>query len=140
MKRILLSLLTIVPMLSLLVSVSVPTTAYAAPCSENQRLFTFPYWYKGLAITVDNQCEIIINNINDFWQIVINILEIGIQLVAYFALGYVIWGGFKYIKSEGNPNKVGEAKTTILYALIGMGLALSSVAMVNFISRLFNTT
>lgn len=135
MKRSHFSLLTIIPLLSLLVSAAIPATVLAA-C--NERLFTFPTWYNGLTDN-DINCNIVIDELNDFWQIVTNLLEIGFQLVAYFALGYIIWGGFKYIKSEGNPNKVGEAKTTILYAIIGLGLALASVAMVNFVSRLFNT-
>lgn len=129
--------LKVVPAVSLLVGAAVPARAYAAPAVCNERFFTFPNWYKGL---VDNNCNLVINELNDFWLIVINLLEIGFQVIAYFAVGYIIWGGFKYIKSEGNPNKVGEAKTTILYAVIGLGLALASVALVNFVSGLFRTS
>lgn len=134
MVRKLARLLAVIPPLSLLVSTTLPSAANAA-C--NEQLFTFPNWYKGLA---DSNCNITISKLTDFWVIVLNLLEIGFQLVAYFAVGYIIWGGFKYIKSEGNPSKVGEAKTTILYAVIGLGLALASTAMVSFISGQFQSS
>lgn len=143
MKQMLRKLLTVIPMLALLVSLAVPTPASAA-C--NERFFTFPNWYKGLVDSTS--CEITGfrpadqggMGINAFWVIVLNLIEIGFQLIAYFAVGYIIWGGFKYIKSEGNPSKVGDAKQAILYAIIGLGVALTSTAMVNFVSRSFQTS
>ena len=134
MKQKLSRIVTVISMLSLLVAVQLPAAASAA-C--NERLFTFPNWYKGL---VTGNCEVQITKLTDFWVIVLNVIEIGFQLIAYFAVGYIIWGGFKYIKSEGNPSKVGEAKQTILYAIIGLGLALSSTALVSFVSGSFSTS
>lgn len=135
MIRKILNFITIVPMLALLVSVSVPTPASAA-CSG--RFFTLPTWHDGLSQGAN--CDVVIDELSDFWVIVLNVLEAGFQIIAYFAVGYIIWGGFKYIKSEGNSAKVGEAKQTILYAIIGLGVALSSVALVSFVSGLFQTS
>ena len=53
--------------------------------------------------------------------------------VAYAAVGFIIWGGFKYTKSQGDPGKLNEAKGAITNALIGLGIALGSVAIVEFI-------
>lgn len=137
MKRLLRHLITVIPLLALLVSLTIPAAVNATSHSCNARFFTFPAWYEGVTT---NGCQVVLNQLTDVWIIVLNLLEFGFQLIGYFAVGYIIWGGFKYIKSEGNPSKVGEAKQTILYAIIGLGLALSSVALVSFISGLFQTS
>lgn len=134
MKKHLLLLLVIVPLLSLLVSTVIAVDTHAANTC-NERFFSLPAWYEGM---VDENCKFTgfeTYKTDAFWLIAINLLEIAFQVVAYFAVGYIIWGGFKYIKSEGNPSKIGEAKQTILYAIIGLGVALSSVAIVNFVTR-----
>lgn len=137
MKHRLLRAIAVIPMLGVLVSVSAPELASATSHACNARFFTFPAWYEGLT---KNGCEVTISKLSDFWVIILNLLEIGFVLIAYLAVGYIIWGGFKYIKSEGNPTKVGEAKQAILYAVIGFGVALSSVALVNFVSGLFQAS
>lgn len=143
LKNVLLSLIAIA-----LVTVAIPTSVFAAgpgPCEPGfigpvapgacsacpERVFTFPAWYRGIIDT--GTCEIKIVNIMDFVKIPLNAIEILIQAVAYVAVGYVIWGGFKYIKSQGDPGKISEAKTAIINALTGLGIALASVAIVEFI-------
>ena len=119
--------LTLVTMLTFATVTPLADTASAA-CKE--RVFTFPTWYNGV---VDNKCNIQIQELVQFWVIVMNFIEILLQLVAYVAAGYIIWGGFKYIKSEGDPGKISEAKAAILNAIIGLVIALGSVAVVQFI-------
>lgn len=45
----------------------------------------------------------------------------------------LIYGGIRYIISGGDQKKVTDAKNTILYALIGLIIALLSYAIVNFV-------
>lgn len=45
----------------------------------------------------------------------------------------LIFGGFKYAVSGGDAKKVTDAKNTILYALIGLVVALLSAAIVDFV-------
>lgn len=109
------------------------STTSVDPAKESKcgtRVLTFPMWYKGV---VDSDCEIKITKLNDFWVIVMNFVEILIQLVAYVSAGYIIWGGFKYIKSEGDPSKISEAKSAIMNAVFGLVIALASVAIVEFL-------
>lgn len=54
-------------------------------------------------------------------------------LVGVVAVLFLIIGGFQYITSAGNPESVGKAKNTILYAIIGIGAVLLSYAAVQFI-------
>lgn len=122
-----LSLLSLVAMVGFVAANPVTDTAGAA-CQK--RVFTFPTWYNGV---VDSECNIRIREPVQLWVIVMNFVEILLQLVAYVAAGYIIWGGFKYIKSEGDPSKIGEAKSAIMNAIIGLVIALGSVAVVQFI-------
>jgi len=49
----------------------------------------------------------------------------------------VMIGGFKYMLSNGDSNGIQTAKNTILYALIGLVVAVSGQVIVSFvISRL----
>lgn len=105
-----------------------PLTSFAA-C--DQYVMTFPAWYRGV---VDGSCNVKIVNITDFVKIPLNLLEVLIQAVAYAAVGYIIWGGFKYIKSQGDPGKIAESKSAIINALTGLGIALASVAIVEFVA------
>ena len=45
----------------------------------------------------------------------------------------LIFGGIKYALSAGDSKKVTDAKNTILYALIGLVIALLAYAIVNFV-------
>lgn len=54
-------------------------------------------------------------------------------LVGVIAVLFLIIGGFQYITSSGNPEQVGKAKNTILYAIIGIVVTLIAWAVVSFI-------
>ena len=130
-KYVLYSLLTFVAMFSVSAFTPLPATANAAPQCSKTRILTFPMWYQGLSL--DGNCNIKDFKLNDFWVIVMNGVEILLQIVAYVSAGYIIWGGFKYIKSEGDPGKISEAKSAIINAIIGLVIALASVAIVQFV-------
>lgn len=55
-----------------------------------------------------------------------------------YAVGIVsvimlIYGGFRYIMSGGDSKKVTDAKNTILYAIIGLIIAVLAYAIVHFV-------
>ena len=55
-----------------------------------------------------------------------------------FAVGVIsvimlIWGGIMYSTSAGDSNKVTAAKNTVMYALIGLVVAVLAFAIVGFI-------
>ena len=49
----------------------------------------------------------------------------------------LIYGGLRYILSNGDSKKVDAAKNTILYAIVGLIIAMLSYAIINFIISLF---
>jgi hypothetical protein len=116
-----------------LVTTALPQTVNAA-CS--QRLLTFPAWYKGL--TTD-RCDIKspkdAGGLSVFiWTIALNIIDMALQAVGYISVGFIIRGGFKYMTAIGEPAEVAKAKKIIMDAVIGLVIAVFSVAFVNFVS------
>ena len=75
-----------------------------------------------------------ITKLSDVWLILLPLLEDAIKVAGYTAAGFVIWGGIKYIKSQGDPGQFNEARQIIYNALFGLLLAMISVAIVNFIA------
>lgn len=114
-----------------------PQTAAAAPqvCSES--LLTFPAWYKGL-LDKNNDCEL--KSLSDvglekfIFIIAFNVLDIMLQLVAYVAIGFIIYGGFQYITRSNSADGMTNARKTIQNAVIGLIIAIASVAIVKLIS------
>lgn len=60
------------------------------------------------------------------------ILTIVIGIIAVVSVLFVAIGGMRYIFSQGDPNAVSAAKSTIIYALIGLVLAISAQLIVVF--------
>jgi hypothetical protein len=110
-----------------------PQTAQAA-CAT--RFLTFPTWYNNVIDT--GSCEVQspekVGGLQKFILIIaMNFIEILLQIVAYLAVGYIMWGGFKYITAYGEPGEIVVARQRILNAVIGLVIAMMSVAIVSFI-------
>ena len=54
-------------------------------------------------------------------------------VVGFLSVIMLIWGGLRYIISGGNASAVTAAKNTILYAIVGLVVALFAYAIVNFV-------
>lgn len=78
-----------------------------------------------------------ITQLNDIWLIVLPLIEDALKIAGYVAAGFVIWGGVKYLKSQGDPGEITQARQIIHNALFGLVLAMISVAIVNLIAGAF---
>ena len=60
---------------------------------------------------------------------------VNIFLFAVGALSVImlIWGGIRYVLSGGDSGAVSSAKKTILYAVVGLIVAILAYAIVNFV-------
>ncbi len=67
------------------------------------------------------------------WTIILNISTDIAILTGYVALGFIIFGGYKYITSAGEPGQVAIAKKTITNAVIGLVIALLATVITNTI-------
>lgn len=61
-----------------------------------------------------------------------NILQIGFAILAALAVLFIVIAGLRFITAQGNPQEVGKARSTIIYALIGLLVALLAEALVAF--------
>jgi hypothetical protein len=113
-------------------------TVQAAKCASEDKLtiISIKPWYSG--VCKDGTDEVEITKIpGDIILIVLNLLSIAMQVAGYVAVGFVIWGGIKYVISTGDSGKTAAAKTTIQNALIGLLLVLIAVTMVDFVGNIY---
>lgn len=114
-------------------------TAYAANGGCGTQFLTFPSWFRGLVDT--SNCELKQPGKNApelqgyILVIVLNVLEIALQLVAYISVGFIIYGGFKYLTSPSDSSKIAGGRKTIQNALIGLVISFASIAIVNLITN-----
>jgi hypothetical protein len=80
-----------------------------------------------------------LGKLTDVWLIVLVLLDDGIKAAGYVSVGFVTWGGIKYLKSQGDPGQLTEARQIIYNALFGLLLTLISVAIVNFVAGAFSS-
>lgn len=60
--------------------------------------------------------------------------------IILMTLGYLIWGGVKWITSGGDKTKVDGARKTIIYALIGLIFIFLSFLIINVVTTIFGVT
>lgn len=131
----------------LVISSSISPVVSAAACDQGKITF-FPRWYDGLC---DKQGNIMSpNSLNSGggdaasktagnlggWIAIIalNIVSMLLFAVGYVSLGFIIYGGFKYMTSGDNSSGTAAARKTITNAVIGLILSIMAVAIVNFVS------
>lgn len=135
--------------------------ASAAECDSaeldkmrSNTLLGLPTWYKYLpgekveqrvptrddsGYKTEEVCQPTIKNkgneklpINNILLIVAAVLEILVRVAGLAAFVFLIYGGFMYLTSNGNSENVGKAGSTLLNAAIGLGIAISATAFINF--------
>jgi len=62
-----------------------------------------------------------------------NIVNILLYVIGAVAVLVIIIGGIMYAVSAGDPGKAKKAKDTILYAVVGLAVAMLAYAIVNFV-------
>ena len=70
-----------------------------------------------------------LGGVNSFPQLLKNIATgIGL-LIGSLATIMIVWAGILYLTSGGNPQKIQTAKTALIYAVIGIVIALAASAI-----------
>lgn len=74
---------------------------------------------------------------NGLNKILKTVIDVMLLIVGLIAVLFVVIGGMRYVFSAGDAAAAKSAKNTIIYALIGLILAILSYGIVNFVlSRL----
>jgi hypothetical protein len=70
---------------------------------------------------------------DDFAVLVQNIISTLLAVIGVVAVIMLIIGGFRYVTSNGDSSAITSAKNTILYSVVGIVVAASAFAIVNFV-------
>lgn len=135
-KKIKIALVSLALSLGLLAPLAVPAVvSAAADVSPNQTINTG--LCKGVTdasgtaaqgcFTTDTSGD---NTLSALAKKVINIFSIIVGIVAVIM---VIYGGFRYITSGGDSGRVGNAKNTLIYAVIGLIIVALAQFLVHFV-------
>ncbi len=112
----------------------------AAPCDDfNKSILGIPTWYKYLegenGDDVAGKCRPIIDTTKDTLPIGLAVLEAALTLGGIVAVVMVFIGGFKYVLSQGEPDKAANGRKTVLNAVIGLAIIMLATSVVSFIGN-----
>lgn len=117
----------------------------AAPKCPEATFFSLPTWYKYLPkdeelSQLSGKCEVKFTlmdngkfNGDGIILVTLAIVDILIRVAGLVALGFIIFGGFQYMTSQGSPDNAKAAQNTILNAVIGLVVALLAASIVAFV-------
>lgn len=74
-----------------------------------------------------------VSQISNFLKSIIEALA---GLSGLVATGYFVVGGFSYITSSGNPQRLERAKKTILFSAIGLSITIAAFVLSNIVGGL----
>jgi hypothetical protein len=99
----------------------------------------FPRWYQYLPGVKDaaGGCLPQITALTDIWLVVAAIIDILLRFASILAVGIIIYGGVKFIMSQGEPDQTKQARETIFNALIGLAIAVAASFVVSFVAGQF---
>ncbi len=107
------------------------------PCAlEAKGTSIIPPWYKYLGgEEIAGRCSVVMDFPSDTGKILLAVVEILLRIGGLVAIGFVIYGGFRFILSTGEPDKAKDARQTIINSLIGLVIALLATVIVNLIGN-----
>lgn len=120
MRRALTALLFAAGLLGLGVMYSPPVAALDIPCDSDN----------------PGQCNLVTTK-TPLTASIWNVIGVALGILGGIAVIVVVIAGLMYTTSGGDASKVSAAKTTILYAIVGLVVALSAAGIVAFISSFF---
>ena len=110
--------------------------AFADTCTAPTFL-GFKTWYDGLPMSGD--CKTVLspsgNNelVSFVWTIVLNVIYDLSEAIGIVTVGFIIYGGYLFITSEGDATKSAKAKKTLTGAIIGLLVAVFATIIINTI-------
>lgn len=66
---------------------------------------------------------------------IVNILNIALSILGALSLLVITISGLRYIASAGDPQKASSAKNGIIYALVGLAIAIMAESIVLFVGK-----
>jgi hypothetical protein len=124
-------------------------TFFAGTCSPSLFLGLKPwYYYLNVQPVTDpltkaTVCQVqnfqLIGTHSDLLLIILVIVDDLLMVAGLVAVFFVIYAGIRYITSQGSPDVTAKAQSTIIYALIGLAIAVIAVPTVSYLGNRFAT-
>lgn len=70
---------------------------------------------------------------SDVPLVLLAIVDDLLRIAAFVALGFILYGAFLYVGSQGSPDQTARAQSTIINAVLGLALAIASIGFVSFL-------
>lgn len=116
---------------------NVPTTTKVrttAKCGGGS-FFSFPTWYQylncdqdGGGVSQDQDGSLVA-------LVILALINILLVVAGMAAIAYGIYGGFRLITSQGQPDGIAKGRTVLMNAVIGLIIAIISSSVVSFIAN-----
>ena len=58
-----------------------------------------------------------------------NIIQVFVTIAGLTATAFLVYGGFRYITSSGNPEALDGAKKTVLYSAVGLAIVIGAFVL-----------
>ncbi len=75
----------------------------------------------------------------DFAKLMHNVINTILIVLGMIAVIMIVIGGIRYTTSNGDSSQVQAAKNTVLYAVVGLVIAIMAYAIVNFVIAAFKS-
>ena len=107
----------------------------AVACGHGN-FFGLPTWYMYLPGVTDSSgaCVPQVTSLSDIWLIVAACLAILTRLAAVIAIGFVVFSGFTYLTSQGEPDKTAKARSALIDALVGLAISVMAAVIIGFVA------
>jgi uncharacterized membrane protein len=86
----------------------------------------------GSAQSSNSNCS---SRTNSIVLVIMAIIDDLLRIAGFVSVIFIIVAGFQYVGSQGNPEKAAKAQQTILYAIIGLIIAISAIVLVTYIGN-----
>lgn len=87
----------------------------------------------GAGTPANTECATSAFGTNGLAGVASNIVNIFSMVVGAVSVIMIIYGGFRYVTSGGDSNRVGAAKNTLIYAIIGLIIVALAQVIVHFV-------
>lgn len=105
-----------------------------------------PTWYRYLDVSFDNDngsCDV--SPIKDgdgntdigatVGAVLLAVTEVLLRIAGIVSVGFIVYGGILYTISQGEPERLGGARKTIINGIIGLVVAVFAVSIVNLLTN-----
>jgi cellulose synthase/poly-beta-1,6-N-acetylglucosamine synthase-like glycosyltransferase len=70
-------------------------------------------------------------------DIILNVIKLLLALIGALSVIFIIIGGIQMVSAAGNPKNFARGRETLLYAVVGIIVALGAYGIVSFIGGAF---